>query len=143
MAVRMLDNKDSWPAEFSARATVAITDNPTAGKYPGGLFVKFDTDPNYFVICGAGETAIGTIHSNCAIGAVLQIKAQIGQLRLITLGGTITLGADGKAPVTSDAAGKAVAPSALAITNGFVTKAGVAGDVVPLIFHPTAVDAIV
>ena len=35
---------------------------------PGGLFVKFDTDPNYFVITGAGDIPIGIVNSNVAAG---------------------------------------------------------------------------
>lgn len=142
MAVRKLDNKGDGPAEFSALATAAITNNPAPGKYPGGLFVKFDTDPNYFVICGAGEEPIGTLHYNVAAGSPAQIRAQRGALRLITLGDTVTVSADGTAFVTSDAYGKAVTAGSKAASAGKITKAGVVGDVVPLLFNPTAADTV-
>jgi hypothetical protein len=134
MAVRKLDNRGDGPVEFSALATAAIAANPTAGKYPGGLFVKLDTDPNYFVITGAGDIPIGIVNSNVAINQPATIKGGVGKLRLITLGGTITLDADGTALVKADAAGKAVAATTGANVAGKVTKGGAAGDVVPIEF---------
>jgi hypothetical protein len=136
MATRKLDNRGDGPVEFSALATAAITANPTAGKYPGGLFVKFDTDPNYFVITGAGDKPIGIVNSNVAINQPATIKGGVGKLRLITLGGTVALDADGTALVKADAAGKAVAiGTGAANVAGTVTKAGSAGDVVPILFR--------
>ena len=134
MPVRQLDNRGDGPVEFSALATAAIAANPTAGKYPGGLFVKFDTDPNYFVITGAGDIPIGIVNSNVAAGRPATIKAGVGKLRLITLGDTVTVDADGTALVKADAAGKAVPFTGGANVAGTVTKAGVVGDVVPILF---------
>lgn len=135
MAVRKLDNKGDGPVEFSALATNAITNNPASGKYPGGLFVKFDTDPNYFVVTGAGDIPIGIVNHNVAAGAPATLKAGVGKLRLITLGDTVTVDADGTALVKADAAGKAIPHTTSANVAGTVTKAGVAGDVVPILFR--------
>jgi hypothetical protein len=127
---RKLDNKgDTGAYEISAKATAAITANPTAGLFPGGLFVELDTDPNYFKICGAGHEPIGIVDSNVAAGAESMIKAGV-RLCLIKLGDTVAA----LAYVQSDAAGKAVTATFTAPIGGQVLEGGVVDDVVPLMF---------
>jgi len=135
MAVRKLANQPGHAGPvLTAKATAAITANPSAGKYPGGLAVKFDTDPNNCVVTGAGDIPIGIVRSNVAAGENAKIECGLGHLGLITLGDTVTVDADGTALVKCDASGRAVPHTTGANVLGTVLKAGVVGDVVPLFF---------
>jgi len=135
MAVRKLANQPGQDGpRLTAIATAAITANPTAGKYPGGVGVKLDTDPNNCVVTGAGEIPIGIVRSNVAVGEKATIWCGLGHLGLVTLGDTVTVDADGTALVKCDAAGKAVPHTTSANVFGTVIKAGVVGDVVPMFF---------
>jgi len=135
MAVRKLVNQVGCAgSSLTFIATAAITVS-TAGKYPGGLFLKLDTDPNNAVITGAGDIPIVVCRQNVAAGAKGSGRCDVGHLTLITLGDTCTLDADGTALVKADAAGKAVLHTTSANVAGTILKAGVVGDVVPLLFR--------
>ena|ERR1035437_3926637 len=135
MAVRKLMDQagcEGSSITFIATAAIVVSD---VKKYPGGLFLKLDTDPNNAVVTGAGDAPLMVCRQNVAAGAKGAGRCDVGHLGLITLGGTVTLDADGTALVKADAAGKAVAATTGANVGGTVLKAGVVNDVVPLLFR--------
>jgi len=128
MATRKLQGPNRH-IEIAAKATTAITTNPTAGQVGGGLFVVLDTDPNYFRVCTAGEDPDGVVDTNVLANGVATLKGcGIVQIRL---GDTVAA----KAYVQSDSTGRAVTATGLVPIAGQVLQGGVVGDFVDLIFR--------
>jgi hypothetical protein len=79
-------------------------------------------------VAGAGGDAVGVILNKPTSGQPAEIG--VGPLVPITLAATLAAGAE----VMSDAAGKAVAWTTTNRSLGYLTQAGVSGDVVNLLF---------
>lgn len=125
MAVRKNDAGNDFD-QTSAKATVAITGNPTAGTTGGGLWCILDTDPNFFVLAGVGADPIGLCDSNIAINAMAVLK-NYGKQR-VRLGGTVAAGDYGEV----GAAGVTVKATGLRPVVGQFMNAGVSGDFVTM-----------
>jgi hypothetical protein len=109
---RLLDNK---PGEsLTVKLTAAITNS--------NVFVKFDTDRDYAVVCGAGEDADGVISYAGIINETLEMT--IDGVVLILLGDTVANGAY----VMSDASGRAVTATGTYAVLGQVIRGGAVGE---------------
>lgn len=126
MAVRQLDFKYGVE-NISAKATVAITGNPTAPGDGGGLLVDLDTDPNFFVLAGVGSDPLGIVDENVLINSAATIHMD-GILK-VRLGGTVVK-LDYLEAFTG---GKAVKATGLRPIVGRTLMAGVSGDFVSVI----------
>jgi len=114
--------------EIAAKATAAVTGNPTAGTVGGGLFCTLDTDPNFFVLSSAGDDPDGILSCNALINSVQTLRQW--PMQQIKLGGTVAA----KGYVQCGAAGVAVAATGLAPIVGQVLQAGVTGDFVDILY---------
>lgn len=110
---------------LGAKATAAITNNPAAGIYGSGLFMKLDTDNNYFVLTGVGDTPDGWLDCNALINATATLEPLIGR-KLVKLAGTVTAGQYGECA----ASGAAVKATGLRPVVCRFLDSGVSGDFV-------------
>lgn len=110
---------------ISAKATAAVTNNPAAGVYGSGLFFKLDTDNNYFVLTGVGDTPDGWLDCNVLINANGTLEPLIGR-KLVKLAGTVTAGDYGECAAN----GKVVKATGLRPVVCRFLDSGVSGDFV-------------
>lgn len=103
------------PLTLTLRAQAAITVAP--------VFVKFHSDNAYFVVCGAGEQAIGVCPSLAAIGDPVTIELA-PSLTLVKLGDTVAAGDW----VASTAAGLADTATAGQVVAGIAITGGASGE---------------
>ncbi|TAL45427.1 MAG: hypothetical protein EPN91_02115 [Salinibacterium sp.] len=122
-----LNDKTAGVTSISARATAAVTGNPTAPLQGGGLFVTLDTDRNFFVLSSAGGAIHGILEGNAAINSDQTIR--MDGIALIKLGGTV---AD-DAYVQSGASGVGVTWDGFSPVGGQALKGGSSGDYVSII----------
>jgi hypothetical protein len=109
---RLLDNKPGDTLTVKATAAIAAAH----------VFVKFDTDRDYAVLCGAGEDADGVLPSKAAINETLEMVTS-GTVPIL-LGDTVANGAY----VKSDSAGRAVTHTAGTFMLGQVIRGGAVGE---------------
>lgn len=95
------------------------------------LFMTGDSTDDQVVTAGAGELIVGIRGNKPASGEPVELH--IGGISMVYLGGTVTAYAN----VKSDADGKAVASTTdKENQGGIVLRAGVSGDLVPILVLP-------
>lgn len=120
---------------FGPSKTYALTKTglATAAIATQYLIVKFGADENHISqAAGATDALIGVIQ-HAATAAEQEVEVQLNGISNVKAGGVIALGA----PVTADAAGKAVTATTGQNILGYACKAAAAGDIIPVLIHIT------